>query len=685
VSQPRLEDFRPRLHDNVERFVLPNGDVGLYRAGRYLHVPEPLIPLADAAANGDSLATAMDQAARAGRPMSVGRMLRLARTLGQGGWLQNAPAELQVLGVSREAAHWRVAFEAALSPALAAPWLARFVAALARPLGRVLPQTRALALVTLVALGVLLACQAAWAESLPPDPLNLRGAHRYGLLAVAAGIALALSARCAVRAAVTSAAGYAIARAGLRFYGLVGVAPYIDARHNFRGGRRQELRLAAASCAAVLLTPASLALASVWAFAAAHLLALAATGGVAVAFMTLCPFAAGSDLGRVIDHGMPGSDGRRHAFAYLRVRFLRLQGGGVLFDGEVHHLLACCACILWLYWAAVWPLRWISTGLLPAWSVLRTSASGPDSVLMILIMVALSVAVVAAAGLAVVGTLLFAWGHMPRRASRGKQTTADADIPTLLSGSPLFASMREDALQRLALGTRVLLFARGSTIIRQGDAGHCFFILARGDALVSLQLPSGVTEPLATLHEGDGFGEVALVEDTPRTASVSAVSDVVAVVIEREAFVAALTDAGLDRERTTALLRAAHALRSADAFRHLSPTSVTDLLARCSREVRAAGDVLIEEGGTGDRFYVIEDGQVRVTQGGEELAMLGPGHYFGEMALLTDEPRKATVTCASATRVLSLDRAGFRNVMNHDFHAAMRLEQTMRQRGSVAP
>jgi MFS family permease len=100
-------------------------------------------------------------------------------------------------------------------------------------------------------------------------------------------------------------------------------------------------------------------------------------------------------------------------------------------------------------------------------------------------------------------------------------------------------------------------------------------------------------------------------------------------------------------------------LRRVSLFEPL-PEPILDLLARALVRVEAApGDVIIREGDDGDLFYVVESGSVEVTKDGRHVVTLGPGDYVGEIALLRDVPRTATVTALEPTVLQSLDREHF--------------------------
>jgi CRP-like cAMP-binding protein len=101
-------------------------------------------------------------------------------------------------------------------------------------------------------------------------------------------------------------------------------------------------------------------------------------------------------------------------------------------------------------------------------------------------------------------------------------------------------------------------------------------------------------------------------------------------------------------------------LKDVPIFSSLSKRELADV-ARATDEVDVKqGEVLAREGDTGQEFFVITEGTADVTRGDERLAELGPGDFFGEMALVGDEPRMATVTATAPMRVLVMTRSSFR-------------------------
>jgi CRP-like cAMP-binding protein len=92
------------------------------------------------------------------------------------------------------------------------------------------------------------------------------------------------------------------------------------------------------------------------------------------------------------------------------------------------------------------------------------------------------------------------------------------------------------------------------------------------------------------------------------------------------------------------------------------------------------GRTLVREDQAGREFFVLVDGTVRVSRKGRKLAVLGPGDWFGEIALLTNTPRTATVTTTSPARVLVLTDRAFRRVVEWMPSIALKVLSTVGQR-----
>lgn len=91
----------------------------------------------------------------------------------------------------------------------------------------------------------------------------------------------------------------------------------------------------------------------------------------------------------------------------------------------------------------------------------------------------------------------------------------------------------------------------------------------------------------------------------------------------------------------------------------LPPLMVERLAKEQTRHVVPAGAWLVRQGDRGDAFYVIESGRLEVTQQDSVLRELGPGDWFGELALLRDVPRTASVRALTEVSVMALERGPF--------------------------
>jgi len=119
-------------------------------------------------------------------------------------------------------------------------------------------------------------------------------------------------------------------------------------------------------------------------------------------------------------------------------------------------------------------------------------------------------------------------------------------------------------------------------------------------------------------------------------------------------------------------------------FRELPPQDVDTVRANLQTMEFDQGDVIVRQGAPADKFFIIIDGEVEVTreEGGEqhELATLKRGQFFGEMAILRDAPRMATVTAKAPTTVFAMERDAFRGLVGQSIGTTQDFDRVIKQR-----
>ncbi len=131
------------------------------------------------------------------------------------------------------------------------------------------------------------------------------------------------------------------------------------------------------------------------------------------------------------------------------------------------------------------------------------------------------------------------------------------------------------------------------------------------------------------------------------------------------------------------MVATADELREIPLFDGLGDADLETLAHWFEAKTVGEGSQLIGEGAAGYCFFVLADGGAIVTSEGAELATLGPGDFFGEMAILGDGRRRATVTTTSPAKVLVLFGTEFRQLEQEHAGVAARIREAMEQRLSA--
>lgn len=228
----------------------------------------------------------------------------------------------------------------------------------------------------------------------------------------------------------------------------------------------------------------------------------------------------------------------------------------------------------------------------------------------------------------------------------------------LLKRVPLFANCSDKELDRVAGQLRSETFAADEVIIQQGEIGDKFYILQSGSASVWQTQSDGVDQRVDKKGPGQYFGELALVRDAPRNASVRAETPVTLLSLNQKDFNQLVRQYVTLADQVDRDVRYSWLLRGMPIFDELEAHEMELLVAILEPETYESGEIIFNEGDMGDKFYIIEYGQVSITHevNGKsmELSRRGPGEYFGEIALLHKRPRTATVLALQDSVLLGL-------------------------------
>jgi CRP-like cAMP-binding protein len=257
----------------------------------------------------------------------------------------------------------------------------------------------------------------------------------------------------------------------------------------------------------------------------------------------------------------------------------------------------------------------------------------------------------------------------------------------LLRGTAVLAHVPDAELRALAERIEVELFPAGARIVAEGDPAATWCVIAQGSVDVVTNDLVGQATVLATLGYGETFGEIALVQGGRRTATVFAREDVQLLSLRREAFAefAAECPAFADQIRSRVdLLEVNTFLRRASPLARLPRAVVLELAGQLDRVRTGTDELIVREGGLGDRMYLVRSGRVEITQQGRSLGYLGVRDCFGEIALLTAGHRTATVRAVEETELLVLPRDVFQKVVGEHATVASLMGELARIRSYVS-
>jgi CRP-like cAMP-binding protein len=639
-----IQMLQPRLSEGVRSRQRSDGTFGVYdpRTSAALEVSADqarLVPLIDGSRTVPEIAA--DHLNRHGF-VPFAALRDLLRSLASAGLLANPRTELDAAGLVATKPRWmqRLGTQVLLGANL--------------PAGPGLSLALALAMI-----GLAIAGQRQIAEELEP----------VDVLLFTAGASLALASRGVFKAAAAALFGAAPSRA---YIGLSGWVVYFTVDHAvvvLLDRRPRAITYLAALLGSAVAMAAGAGRPGLW------------TGALAVLLIDLCPFVPTS-MGRLLATLAGKVDLREHVRAYISRRFLRRVTSTRFFVGEGDLIVSA---LLSLAWIALIVRLLLTDGVITVLSLLALGleSDGFEKGLALLGSLVVALCIPLSLGLLVAAIFRAALSlRATAPAMAGEKTGAGVRTADFAS-IPFFSRLGAAELDALVKAAQEIRYRPGGPIVVQGAVGDLFFAIRSGEVAVEVEDDSGLVREVARLGPGDCFGETALLEGTERTATVRPLTETVVTALSREDFdKVRRTFGGAD---ITGMLRSSAALAKSRFFGQLATDRLSALAMRLTpREVRAGAEV-VHQGDKGDEFFLVGAGTLEVLDGsGARTAQLSAGDHFGEIALLRDVPRTATVRAVTDATLMVLAKEVFIQGIAADLKLSSSIEELAAERAEAA-
>lgn len=233
-----------------------------------------------------------------------------------------------------------------------------------------------------------------------------------------------------------------------------------------------------------------------------------------------------------------------------------------------------------------------------------------------------------------------------------------------LAATPLFSGLTQEALESFVAELKLIHLVAGDVLFYEGDPGDALYVIVEGEVIVQTEGPPRVQ--MARLGPGEFIGEVALMTDQPRSATVTAADDSELLRVDRATLAHVLAEHG---EVLAAVLRFVRDrlvdrwTRTSPLFRPFDASERQALAAKFKFLEIDANSTLLTAGSRPDGLYIVLAGQFAVRRAGAPVVTLGPGNLIGETALLSGGAIQSEVTALGKSLALCLPAREFREVI----------------------
>lgn len=226
----------------------------------------------------------------------------------------------------------------------------------------------------------------------------------------------------------------------------------------------------------------------------------------------------------------------------------------------------------------------------------------------------------------------------------------------------MFGSVNAETFEKVLDAMFPKSIAKDEKVIEQGAVGDNFFIVKSGHFDITLKKGADAPKKVFEVGAGFAFGELALLYNAPRAATITATTESEVWCLARDAFRNLVV-----RSAEAQFRRYVKFLKKCDIFSELNDDQLASLAEVLQEEDFEEDEAVLEQGERDDKMYILQSGEavacIKGDEGEAEVMQYKSGDFFGEIALLLGEPRKASVYAVSPCTCLYITRDTFRRVL----------------------